>query len=158
MSTKSKNHCHFCGKLFNAKRTDNNFCSNSHKVSFHRDRKGRITLITSTKEDKNALINLFIENKRKIVREPKGVFKGHTRFYIDFDYYEQITGVKLTDSQKQNRGANLVNKGAEWVEKIKTLQPHFNSKGPLPVDVLDKCKAVPEQVAKSKGKKVTSKV
>lgn len=117
---KTINVCQQCAKRYNAQRPTSKFDTTKCRVAYHRDTKGRYLIITQNKLDETAMLNWFNDTKRRVVRK---FTVTDTKFLIDFDYYEEKTGIKLTLSDKKKHDTPRIAKNVTiWREKLRKIK------------------------------------
>jgi hypothetical protein len=114
------NICRQCGKRYTAHRPTSKFDTTKCRVAYHRDMKGRIVVITQNKADENSMLEWFNDNKRRIVRK---FTVTDTKFIIDFDYWEELTGFRLSILDKRRHEVPKLIKNAEQMRnKLRKLE------------------------------------
>jgi hypothetical protein len=82
--------------------------------------KGRIVVITQNKADENSMLEWFNDNSRRVVRK---FTVTDTKFLIDFDYWEELTGLRLSILDKRRHEVPKLIKNAEQMRnKLRKLE------------------------------------
>lgn len=123
---KTVNVCRQCGKRYTAKRQTSKFDSTKCRVAYNRDVKGRILIITQNKEDEMTMLKWFDDTKRRVVRK---FTTTDTKFLIDFDYWEELTGLELTESDKTKHDIpKIISNAGQMRNKLaRLIQPKEDS-------------------------------
>ena len=112
MDNVTRNICLQCGTYYSPQRASSKFDSTKCRVAYCRDMKGRILIITQTKEDEIEMLRMFSDTKRRVVRKYTDT---DTKFLIEYSYWNEITGLV---PKKNNRNPVIINNVKKYHNKL----------------------------------------
>ena len=112
MDNVTRNICLQCGTYYSPQRASSKFDSTKCRVAYCRDMKGRILIITQTKEDEIEMLRMFSDTKRRVVRKYTDT---DTKFLIEYSYWNEITGLV---PKKNNRNPVIINNVKTYRNKL----------------------------------------
>ena len=113
--------CLQCGKMYKALRHTSKYCSTLCRVQYNRDMKGRLLIVTTNNKDKEDLAEWFYDSQRRVIRQ----FRDNYHFCIDFNYWQEETGLKVEKAKSRN--PKIINDVRGLRNKLEALR---NKKAP----------------------------